>query len=75
MLNKNFTKAEFVLNNENQYQIEFTVNEIGEGSSLTVERKNENGEFEVIQPSISRLNDRIFIKWSEPFDGRIIFDK
>ncbi|MGK6341010.1 glutathione synthase [Chryseobacterium sp. DT-3] len=75
MLNKNFTKAEFVLNNENQYQLEFTIQEIGQGSNLIVERKNENGEFETVQIMITRLNDRIFIKWSEPFDGRIIFEK
>ncbi|GEN70622.1 MULTISPECIES: glutathione synthase [Chryseobacterium] len=75
MLNKNFTKAEFILNNENQYQLEFTIQEIGQGSNLIVERKNENGEYETVQAMITRLNDRIFIKWSEPFDGRLIFEK
>lgn len=74
MLHKNFTKADFVLNSENQYQLEFTIDEIGQGSNLTVERKKENGEFETVQANISRLNDRIFIKWSEPFDGRLIFE-
>lgn len=74
MLNKNFTKADFVLNSENQYQLEFTIDEIGQGSNLTIERKKENGEFETVQANISRLNDRIFIKWSEPFDGRLIFE-
>ena len=75
MLNRNFTKAEFVLNDENQYQLEFTIQEIGQGSNLTVERKKENGEYETIQAMITRLNDQIFIKWSEPFDGRLIFEK
>ncbi|MDQ0781850.1 glutathione synthase [Chryseobacterium sp. W4I1] len=75
MLNRNFTKSDFVLNNENRYQLEFTVNEIGEGSNLTVERKKENGEYETVQAEISRLNDKIFINWSEPFDGRLIFEK
>ncbi|SHF80458.1 glutathione synthase [Chryseobacterium vrystaatense] len=74
MLHKNFTKADFVLNSENQYQLEFTIDEIGQGSNLTIERKKENGEFETVQANISRLNDRIFIKWSEPFDGRLIFE-
>ncbi|HCA09666.1 MULTISPECIES: hypothetical protein [unclassified Chryseobacterium] len=74
MLSKNFTKAEFVLNNENQYQLEYGKDEIGEGSNLTIERKKENGEFETVQANITRLNDRIFIKWSEPFDGRLIFE-
>lgn len=74
MLHKNFTKADFVLNRENQYQLEFTIDEIGQGSNLTIERKKENGEFETVQANISRLNDRIFIKWSEPFDGRLIFE-
>lgn len=75
MLNKYFTKEEFVLNTENQYQLEFTSKEIGQGSNLTIERKNENGEFETVQAMITRLNDQIFIKWSEPFDGRLIFEK
>ncbi|KFF25879.1 hypothetical protein [Chryseobacterium vrystaatense] len=74
MLHKNFTKADFVLNSENQYQLEFTIDEIGQGSNLTIERKKENGEFETVQANISRLNDHIFIKWSEPFDGRLIFE-
>ncbi|KFE99020.1 hypothetical protein [Chryseobacterium luteum] len=75
MLNKYFTKEEFVLNTENQYQLEFKSKEIGQGSNLTIERKNENGEFETVQAMITRLNDQIFIKWSEPFDGRLIFEK
>ncbi|MCT2563921.1 glutathione synthase [Chryseobacterium herbae] len=74
MLSKNFTKTEFVLNNDNQYQLEYSIEEIGQGSNLTVERKKENGEFETIQAMITRLNDQIFIKWSEPFDGRLIFE-
>lgn len=75
MLQKNFTKAEFVLNNENQYQLEYTIEEIGQGSNLTVEKKKDDGEFETLQVMITRLNDRIFIKWSEPFNGRLIFEK
>lgn len=75
MAQKLFTKEDFVKNNEKQYQIEFNVQEIGEGSNLIVEKKNENGEYEVVQTEINRYDDRIFIVWSEPFDGRLIFEK
>lgn len=75
MAQKLFTKEDFVKNDEKQYQIEYNVQEIGEGSNLTVEKKNENGEYEVVQTEINRYDDRIFIVWSEPFDGRLIFEK
>lgn len=74
MLSKNFTKTEFVLNNDNQYQLEYSIEEIGQGSNLTIERKKEDGAFETVQAMITRLNDRVFIQWSEPFDGRLIFE-
>ncbi|KMQ68545.1 glutathione synthase [Chryseobacterium sp. FH2] len=74
MSSKDFKKEEFVRNNEGQYQLEFKTLEIGQGSNLTVERKNETGEYETIQAEIKRNNDSIFINWSEPFDGRIIFE-
>ncbi|PQA93208.1 glutathione synthase [Chryseobacterium shigense] len=74
MLSKNFTKTEFVLNSDNQYQLEYRMEEIGQGSNLTIERKKEEGAFETVQAIITRLNDRIFVKWSEPFDGRLIFE-
>lgn len=74
MLSKNFTKTQFVLNNDNQYQLEYSIEEIGQGSNLTIERKKEDGAFETVQAMITRLNDRVFIQWSEPFDGRLIFE-
>lgn len=39
MSSKNFTKTQFVLNNDNQYQLEYSIEEIGQGSNLTIERK------------------------------------
>ncbi|AZA50116.1 glutathione synthase [Chryseobacterium carnipullorum] len=74
MSSKNFTKTQFVLNNDNQYQLEYSIEEIGQGSNLTIERKKEDGAFETVQAMITRLNDRVFIQWSEPFDGRLIFE-
>jgi hypothetical protein len=74
MAQKNFKKEDFV-NTDDQYQIEYKKEEIGQGSDLTVERIDETGSYEVIQAEIKRFNDRIFICWSEPFDGRIIFNQ
>ncbi len=75
MAQRNFRKEDFVKNTEEQYQIEYKMNDIGEGSNVTVEKKNQNGEFEVVQAEINRFEDSIFIRWSEPFDGRLIFEK
>ncbi|AZB10074.1 glutathione synthase [Chryseobacterium sp. G0162] len=75
MSQKQFKKTDFAQNHEKQYQIEFKVNEIGEGSNLTVQRLNEKGEYEIIQAPIRRLNESIFVVWDHPFDGRIIFDE
>lgn len=75
MSQKQFKKTEFAKNNEKQYQIEFTVNEIGEGINLIVEELNEKGEYEIVQAPIRRLNESVFIVWDHPFDGRIIFNE
>lgn len=75
MAEKFFRKEDFVKNDNEQYQVEYTIKEIGEGSNLIVEKKNENGEYEVVLTQINRYNDRIFIMWSEPFEGRLIFEK
>ena len=74
MAQKNFKKEDFV-NTDDQYQIEYKKEEIGQGSDLTVERIDQTGSYEVIQAEIKRLNDSIFICWSEPFVGRIIFNQ
>ncbi|MDR2237705.1 MAG: glutathione synthase [Chryseobacterium sp.] len=73
MAHRNFKKEDFV-KDQNEYQLVFTINEIGEGVNLIVERKNENGEYEVVQAQIKRLNESIFVCWSEPFDGRVIYE-
>lgn len=74
MAHRNFKKEDFE-KNQNEYQLEFKIDEIGEGLDLIVERKNRQGEYEVIQAEIKRLNDLIFICWSEPFDGRVIYNE
>ncbi|SDJ42518.1 glutathione synthase [Chryseobacterium jejuense] len=75
MSQKQFKKADFAPNDEEQYQIEFKITEIGEGIDLIVQRLNEKGEYEMVQAPVRRLNDRIFIVWDHPFDGRLIFDE
>jgi len=74
MAHKNFKKEDFA-KDQDEYQLEFKTDEIGEGLNLIVERKSKQGEYEVIQAEIKRLNDCIFICWSEPFDGRVIYDE
>jgi hypothetical protein len=75
MAHQDLHKEDFVPTDNNLYQVEYKKGEIGEGSDLTVEKKNEDGSYEVIQAMIRRFEDRIFISWSEPFDGRLIFEK
>ncbi|MDR6921821.1 MULTISPECIES: glutathione synthase [Chryseobacterium] len=74
MAHRNFKKEDFE-KDQNEYQLEFKIDEIGKGLDLIVERKNRQGEYEVIQAEIKRLNDLIFICWSEPFDGRVIYNE
>lgn len=75
MAHRNFTKEDFKKVSDNEYQVEFKVGEIGEGVYNVVERKTEKNEYEVILAQIKRFNDSIFISWSEPFDGRIIYEE
>lgn len=75
MSQKNFTKADFIENNEKQFQIEFKIKEIGEGINLIVQKLTEKGEYEMVQAPVRRLNDSIFVVWDHPFDGRILFDE
>ncbi|ASK29322.1 glutathione synthase [Chryseobacterium sp. T16E-39] len=74
MSQRNFKKEDFVKNNDGKYELTYQVSDIGEGSNLTIERKNDKGEFEIVQAEINRFEDNIFILWSEPFDGRLIFE-
>lgn len=76
MAHRNFRKEDFIKDEaSNQYQVEFRKGNIGIGSDLIVERQNENGEYETLQAEIRRHDDSIFICWSEPFNGRVIFDE
>lgn len=76
MAHKNFRKEDFVKDEGTDlYQVEFRKGNIGEGADLIVERQKEDGEYENLQAEIRRHNDRIFICWSEPFNGRVIFDE
>lgn len=74
MSQREFTKEDFVLATDGRYQIEYQKGEIGEGVNLVVEKSDSGGEYEVLQVEIKRFEDRIFIIWSEPFNGRLIFE-
>lgn len=75
MAHRNFKKEDFVQDESGQYKIEFQKGNIGEGSDLIVERQKEDGEYETLQAEIKRHEENIFVFWSEPFDGRVIFDE
>lgn len=75
MSQKQFKKTDFTQNDQKQYQIRFKMSEIGEGINLIVQKRDEKGEYEMVQAPVRRLNDYIFIAWDHPFDGRIIFDE
>jgi hypothetical protein len=76
MAHRNFRKEDFFKDEGSDlYQVEFRKGDVGEGADLVVERQKEDGEYETLQAQMKRHNDRIFICWSEPFDGRVIFDE
>jgi len=76
MAHRNFRKEDFFKDEGSDlYQVEFRKGDVGEGADLVVERQKEDGEYENLQAQMKRHNDRIFICWSEPFDGRVIFDE
>ncbi|WP_426479899.1 glutathione synthase [Chryseobacterium sp. CBSDS_008] len=74
MSQKIFNKKDFTKINEKEYQLEYTISEIGEGSNLIVERLTDKGNYEIIQAPLQKSNDKIYIIWDNPFDGRILFD-
>lgn len=74
MADRTFTKADFKQGESGYFGVEYKKSDIGEGSNLRVERKMENGDYETVQAEIKRFEDGIFICWSEPFDGRLIFE-
>lgn len=74
MAHKHFTKEDFIKTADGNYQLEYLKSEIGEGSNLIVEQKNEDGIYSVIHIPIKRHNESIFIAMQKPVDGRIIFN-
>lgn len=74
MAQRIFSKEDFTKSNEKEYQLEYKVNEIGKGSDLIVERLTEKGDYEIIQAPLRKSDDKVFIIWDVPFDGRILFD-
>ncbi|REC47660.1 glutathione synthase [Chryseobacterium piscium] len=74
MASINFSKEDFVKDGD-RYKVEVDQG-VGKGVDLIVERRNESGEYEVIQAEIIRSPDeRVFVAWSEPFDGRVVTDE
>ncbi|MEF9476722.1 glutathione synthase [Chryseobacterium sp. 1B4] len=74
MAQKIFNKEDFTKTNEKEYQLEYTIGEIGEGVNLIVERLTEQGKYEIVQAPLRRSDNKIFIVWDSPFDGRVLFD-
>ncbi|WP_278352331.1 glutathione synthase [Chryseobacterium gleum] len=74
MAEKIFNKEDFTKTNEKEYQLEYTIGEIGEGVNLIVEKLTEQGKYEVIQAPLRRSDNKIYIVWDSPFDGRVLFD-
>jgi len=74
MAHKEFKKEDFVKTQDDDYQLEYAKFEIGEGSNLIVEEKNNEGIYSVVQVPVRRFKESIFIAVKEPFDGRIIFE-
>ena len=70
-----FKKEQFVKNESGDYQIEYKIEEIGQGSNLIVEEKSNDGKYEVVQVPIRRQNESMYICFSQPADGRLIFEK
>ncbi|EFK36467.1 Uncharacterised protein [Chryseobacterium gleum] len=74
MAEKIFNKEDFTKTNEKEYQLEYTIGEIGEGVNLIVEKLTEQGKYEVVQAPLRRSDNKIYIVWDSPFDGRLLFD-
>ncbi|WP_312507725.1 glutathione synthase [Chryseobacterium culicis] len=74
MAQKIFSTKDFTKTHENEYQLEYSAREIGGGSDLIVERLTEKGIYETLQTPLRRSDDKIFIIWDQPFDGKILFD-
>jgi len=69
-----FKKEDFVIADDGRYLIEFDKDTVGNGIDLVVEELLSDGEYSPLQAEIKRLDDKIFIHWSTPFNGRIVSD-
>jgi hypothetical protein len=71
---RNFKKEEFVRTEDERYRLEFEKSDIGIGTDLVIEKLLHDGQNSAIQAEIVRFKDQIFIYWSTPVDGRIVFN-
>ena len=70
-----FKKENFVKGDFDEFHIEYKMSEVGNGSNLIIETLHEDGIYDVVQVPVRRSNDSVFICFSEPTDGRLIFEK
>jgi hypothetical protein len=75
MAHKIFRKEDFRKDETGIYILEIPKGMAGIGANLIIERQIADGEYEIVQADLHRHNDNILIKWSEPFDGRLLYDK
>ena len=69
-----FKKEDFVKGDFDEFHVEYKMSEIGSGSNLLVETL-QDGIYDMVQVPIRRSDNSIFICFSEPTDGRLIFEK
>ncbi|MDQ0594383.1 hypothetical protein QFZ37_002752 [Chryseobacterium ginsenosidimutans] len=69
-----FKKEDFVRTDDERCRLEFKKSDIGIGSDLLVEELLADGQYSVVQAEITRYKDQVFIYWSTPFDGRLVFN-
>lgn len=70
-----FKKEDFVKGDFDDYQVEYTQDQVGMGSNLIVETLDEEGKYQVVLVPIRRHDDKILICFSEPTNGRLLFEK
>jgi len=69
-----FKKEDFI-QEAGRYMVEVDQG-VSKGIDLIVERKKDDGEYEVILAEIIRSpEEKVFVAWSEPFDGRVVSDE
>lgn len=70
-----FKKEDCVKGDFDEFHVEYKMSEIGNGSNLLVEILHKDGIYNMVQVPIRRSDNSIFICFSEPTDGRLIFEK